>query len=134
MSADVSDLKEADLEWIDAGCSEAMAGWGDELDVPIDTGYLASTQQENVLVAGWEWLGELAFLADYASYTDEGSEPHEIYGSPYLAFELDGDLVILLADRSPVHHPGSPGTHWFTDVVTADAWAERVEANLGDLG
>jgi len=130
MSVDVSDLKAAVADWIDAGCAAAAAELGGQLDVPVKTGALLASQQVDTGGGGFEWSGSLAFTEDYASYTDTGSDPHRIEGNPLLAFEMDGDLVIVHS----VNHPGSPGTRWFEDGASDEMWAQAVEANLGDLG
>ncbi len=129
MGVDISDLLSETEAWVAAGAEAAADGWGDELAVPVDTGALQGSQQSGG-GGGFVWTGFLAFTADYASYTDEGSSPHEITGNPLLAFEMGGQTVVVHS----VQHPGTAGTGWFEDAVTDDEWASRIEERIGDLG
>ena len=65
----------------------------------------------------------IAYTAEHASYTDEGTVPHEIRGNPLLAFEWEGQLVIVHS----VQHPGTAGTHWWADVVNDASLARALE-------
>lgn len=69
---------------------------------------------------GDKLTAQITVDVDYAEFTDEGTDPHPIYGRPWLAFEVDGETVILNAERTPVMHPGTEGTHWWTDSL--DEW------------
>ncbi len=130
MGVDISDLLSETMDWVDAGAEAAATGWGDELDVPVKTGALKASQEVETGGGGWVWSGGLAFTEDYASYTDTGAGAHRIDGNPLLAFDWNGQHVVVHS----VNHPGTAGTDWFTDAVTDDTWAQRVEDNLGDLG
>lgn len=66
---------------------------------------------------------EIAYLADHASYTDEGTDPHRIEGNPLLAFEVDGELVIVRF----VDHPGTDGTRWWSDTMTDENWQNALD-------
>lgn len=65
--------------------------------------------------------------AEYSSFVDEGTDPHEIRGNPYLAFfwPKTGKFEVF---RS-VEHPGTPRTGWWTDTLAR--WGEFVAAALG---
>lgn len=55
--------------------------------------------------------GEIRCDADYAEWTDKGSDPHIIQGNPLLAFyweKVGRDMVLPF-----VNHPGTRGTQWF---------------------
>lgn len=78
--------------------------------------------------------GEIFCTAEYAEWTDAGSEPHQIPGQPWLAFfweKANADVVFSTRDgHEPayVNHPGSPGTRWFTGgVADGEPMASRWE-------
>jgi hypothetical protein len=62
----------------------------------------------------------VGFTAEYASYVDEGTGPHEIQGNPLLVFywQAAGKVVFL---RS-VQHPGTAATDWFTNGTSPEIW------------
>lgn len=66
---------------------------------------------------------EIAYLAEHASYTDEGTDPHRIHGNPLLAFDIGGETVIV----HYVDHPGTDGTRWWTDTMTDASWQDALE-------
>lgn len=65
----------------------------------------------------------ISYLAEHASFTDEGTDPHRIEGNPLLAFEIDGTTVIVHF----VDHPGTEGTHWWTDIMSDANWADVLD-------
>lgn len=67
---------------------------------------------------------EIVYPPEYASYTDEGTDAHEIRGRPLLAFPWDGTLVVVHS----VQHPGTQGTHWWSDVMNDDGYDNALNA------
>lgn len=64
------------------------------------------------------------YPVEYASFTDEGTQPHVIEGNPLLAFETgDGELVIV---RS-VFHPGTERTGWYSDLMTDENYQQALD-------
>lgn len=56
--------------------------------------------------------------AEYSSFVDEGTEAHQIYGRPFLSWKgADGTRVIIRANVTPVEHPGTARTGWWSDTV-----------------
>lgn len=66
---------------------------------------------------------EIAYEADHASYTDEGTPPHKIEGNPLLAFHWNGQLVIVHS----VNHPGTAGTRWWTNTFSDSIWGQALQ-------
>ena len=60
---------------------------------------------------------DIGYDAEHAVFTDEGTVAHPIYGNPYLSWEGDGMRVVVIADRTPVQHPGTPRQGWWSDVI-----------------
>ena len=96
--------------------------------VPEDTGRLRFSQQVIHRGPGRSTIVYDARPEDggesYASFTDEGTEPHEIRGNPLLAFVWDGQLVIVHS----VQHPGTTGTQWWSDRVDDRGWDEALNS------
>lgn len=68
--------------------------------------------------------GEVIVDAEHGVYLEEGTDPHEITGNPLLAFEMDGELVIVHS----VQHPGSRvHVGWFTNVAEEDGWQRALD-------
>src|SRR5678815_3312762 len=68
------------------------------------------------------FTARLGYTAEHASFTDEGTPPHLIEGNPLLAFEWEGQLVIV---RS-VMHPGTEGTRWWSDTMEDRRYEEAL--------
>lgn len=66
---------------------------------------------------------------EHASFTNEGTDPHQIFGRPWLAWDGPDGRVILNASQTPVNHPGTTGTHWWDDTV--DEWPEIIAEAAG---
>lgn len=115
-------------EWAERVHERAVEEHAAELDrvAPERTGEMRRGQEIRHLGG---LRSEITYPAEYASFTDEGSEPHEIHGNPLLAFEWEGQLVIV---RS-VHHPGTRGTRWWSDLMTDEQWATSLEAAARDV-
>lgn len=79
----------------------------------------------------------IGYDAEHASYTDEGTEPHEIHGRPWLVFfsERAGRTIFLNDDRGQfVHHPGTARQGWWTDNVTDESWDVAVQEQVDTGG
>jgi hypothetical protein len=66
--------------------------------------------------------------AEHASFTDTGTRPHRIEGSPLLAFEWPKAGPGLFVFPS-VEHPGTTGTGWFTEQMP-ERWRSALEGSL----
>jgi hypothetical protein len=97
-------------------------------DAPVgETGALRESVKVSPFDAGDVMGCEAEVGVDYAEYVDEGTRPHPIYGNPWLAFEVGGQKVILRADRTPVQHPGTQPTRFFSDNTNDQAWHDFLE-------
>lgn len=127
MSADFSELRSALEDWAEEVHRAAFDEFADESvdQAPVGSGdregVALRDSQERVRFDGL--TAELAFTAEHASWTDEGTAPHRIDGNPLLAFEVDGETVIVRF----VDHPGTDGTQWWTNFVTDTNWAAYVQ-------
>lgn len=144
MATDVSQLKEAIADWVNRGGDEAALLLQNDVDtvVPVGSGddphpgMLRDSKEtlevSRVDAGGGEWRDQLAYTAEYASYTDTGSDPHQIDGNPLLAFNWPkvGKFMILHS----VQHPGTAGTRWWSDHVTEDNWGVMVGEALDSVG
>ena len=119
--ADVSQL----IAQLEASAADAFAEAQDALiDVlvaaaPRKTGVLQESFRATIGSSGTVITGTLVNNADYASYVDEGTRPHEIQGNPLLAFEAFGMTVIVHS----VQHPGTDPDPFWTDNMTDDQWS-----------
>lgn len=130
MAVDGSDLVAAVREWAERVHAAAVEEIAAELDVRVPRGPHGDTDRgEPALADSVEVLRvddlttQIAYTAEHASYTDEGTSPHEIRGNPLLAFEWQGQLVIVHS----VQHPGTEGTRWWSDVMTDERWSEALQ-------
>ena len=70
----------------------------------------------------------IAYLAEHASFTDEGTAPHRIDGNPLLSFYwADGPNGPGTYVFRFVNHPGTEGTHWWTGTMTDDNWQNALD-------
>jgi len=130
--ADTSGLEAGVREWAARVAEQAIVDLSVTLQeaAPVRTGELrGSVEVDGPHDTGGEAVGSVGFAADHASYTDEGTEPHEIVGNPLLAFEWNGTTVIVHS----VQHPGTEGTHWWTDNATDDEWERACERAAGGV-
>lgn len=73
-------------------------------------------------------VGRVIFDSEYASFTDVGADPHEIWPSRAKALRFnwpdgpDGDRIYYFGH---VNHPGQAGTNWFS--TTTEQWSEIVQ-------
>ncbi len=142
MAVDTTALKSAIADWVNRGCEQGLAMLRDDINAPIGTaddphqGMLRDSEQvlpiSTVDVDGGEWRSSLAYTAAYASFTDEGSDPHTIEGNPLLAFNWPkvGKVMILHS----VQHPGTQGTRWWSNSVNPDHWAEILQEAFDAIG
>jgi hypothetical protein len=98
---------------------------------PRDTGALADSWEVATQGGNDGAISTLKFTADYASYLDEGTGPHEIVGNPLLAFDWGGTTVIVHS----VQHPGSTkNVDWFSGpALDESAWALAVQEVLSGV-
>lgn len=83
-----------------------------------------------VVDEGDSFSSTITVAKEYASFTDEGTDAHEIHGQPWLVFEGNDGLVFLNDNHGNfVNHPGTQGTNWWSD--TMDEWPEIIEAAGG---
>ncbi len=122
MSLDVSDMLSAVSDWAEEVHGDAVGVIQRNLDDvrPYRDGELAASE---TLADFGRLHTEIAYTAEHASYTDEGTSPHKIEGNPLLAFDWDGDFVIVHS----VNHPGTQGTRWFSDTMTDSTWGDALE-------
>lgn len=120
--AEITGLLTAVRAWSEDVVELAARKMGELLDevVPIDTGELRDSQVIEQ-TGDNEW--QVVYEAEHATFTDEGTAPHTIEGNPLLAFEWEGELVIVHS----VEHPGTTGTFWFTDTFTDENWSRCLE-------
>jgi hypothetical protein len=148
VSVDVSDLK----SFIEERTMLAGDNAGDQIRSTVEaaepqskTGELASSEEYQVVAHGPElWQASFAFTSDHASYTDTGSEPHEIPAPLSFFYEAIGEQVnmgteiVKVGDqfyktKGYVAHPGSPGTRWFSDNTDEASWMLAVEEALDSV-
>lgn len=122
MSVDASDLRAAIEQWAGDVQEAATLDLVDELRhrVPVgETTRLGEPRLQDTEEVHLDGLhSEIAYRAYHASFTDEGTEPHPIIGNPLLAFRWHGQLVIVHS----VNHPGTTGTHWWSETMTVDGY------------
>jgi hypothetical protein len=128
--ADMTQLTAALLQQIPLVCDDAARLR--EADIaaaaPIDTGALSLSGVVTTEGSSDGAVSTIKFTEDYASYQDEGTGPHDIFGNPYLAFQVGGQTVIV----HHVSHPGSTKNKgWFTDRAGDESlWALACQAAL----
>lgn len=130
MATDASDLRASIEQWAQDVHRQAVEEMLAELDVKVprgphgdtDRGEPALADSVEVLEIG-SMTTQVAYTAEHATFTDEGTAPHEIRGNPLLAFEWEGQLVIVHS----VQHPGTTGTRWWSDTMTDERWAEALQ-------
>lgn len=84
---------------------------------PFDTGELVDSAYGPFFD---DLTATLGFSAPQAEYTDQGTEPHEIYPSNAKALQFywpNGPNGPGLYTFDHVNHPGQDGTGWFTESV-----------------
>lgn len=83
------------------------------------------------LITNWQTASAPRFSfmvsspAEYSSYVEEGTSPHDIFGNPYLAWEGGNGIVIINASKTPVHHPGTRAEPFFNPAV--ESWADKLQ-------
>lgn len=98
--------------------------------VPRDSGTLADSQEIRVFVNGPKVSAKIGYSAPHAKFTDEGGDPHPIVAKnvSFLLFEGTNERAGTTVLVPSVNHPGSEGTKWYSDNVTASAWSVAIEA------
>lgn len=136
-TADTSDLRASLLEWANRGAGQALVNLGQSVrdKAPYGAGenaridgapHLVDTLETIVTSEGETWTGEIAFTAEHASYVNDGTSPHQIVGNPLLAFQWEGQTVIVHS----VNHPGTTANPFFSDGVTEETWANELDQAL----
>lgn len=127
MAADASDLIAALEEWAAIVHEKAVEEMAADLDAKVPHGEgdgVGPSLADSVEILRIDTLTtEIAYTAEHATFTDEGTAPHEIHGNPLLAFEWNGQLVIVHS----VQHPGTTGTRWWSDTMTDERWSEALQ-------
>lgn len=130
MATDASDLRESIEQWAQDVHRQAVDEILAELDANVPRGPHGDTDRGGPALADSVEVLEIAsmttqvaYTAEHATFTDEGTGPHEIRGNPLLAFEWEGQLVIVHS----VQHPGTEGTRWWSDTMTDERWAEALQ-------
>lgn len=132
----INGLREIVEEYASAVVREAAEALLDAAEeaAPEDSGDLkASRRGPEYADTGTSRITALIFFdAEYATYTDEGTEPHQIRAKNYefLRFQWENGPDTM---RSPdgffyfkeVNHPGTTGTKWFTETV--EKWMDFVQ-------
>lgn len=136
--ADVTALRDSVERWANAAAGQALDTLAQTVrdKAPYGAGenerggpHLVDTLETTITSEGEQWAGEIAFTADHASFVDEGTSPHVIEGNPLLAFEWEGQTVIVHS----VQHPGTQANPFFSEGVTDDTWAEALEQALDSI-
>jgi hypothetical protein len=102
------------------------------VDVPVMSGRL---QREGEFVdlgtSGEVWAGRVEFPTEYASFSEEGTQPHRIDGNPLLAFYWPkaGRVVVV----RHVNHPGTRAQKWFAGGTTDSRWQTACETAAGAI-
>ncbi len=98
---------------------------GDTYTPPRTGPHLRDTEEvviENYGGVG-EWRTQLAYTADYASYTDTGSDAHPVDAAEGGRLVFYWPKVGKVVFAKHVEIPAQPGTRWWSDRVSIDAWA-----------
>lgn len=126
MAADVSQLIQAVTLAAVPLCDEAATIRANEISAtaPRDTGTLADTWEVSTQGTNDGAVSTLTFSTEYASYQDD--PPEEITGNPLLAFEWNGQLVIVHSVK-----PSQVNRGWFTNPSEDEnSWAAAVQTAL----
>lgn len=126
--ANTASLQRDVQRWAEECFEEAVLEMAAELDRVVPVGQttrlgrpaLRDTQQ--VTVAGTQ--AKIRYTAEHASFTDEGTVAHPIRGNPLLAFDWNGERVIVHS----VNHPGTQGTRWWSDTMTDLGFQEALDS------
>jgi hypothetical protein len=133
MAADVLGLTQAIIAAAPSICDAAAMLRVETIaaTAPRDTGALAESGEVATQASNDGAVSTIKFTADYASYLDEGTGPHEIVGNPLLAFDWGGTTVIVHS----VQHPGSTkNVDWFSGpALDESAWALAVQEVLSGV-
>jgi len=81
---------------------------------------------------------KVAFVIDYIPgplgvplniFLEFGTQPHDIFGNPYIAFPIPGGFHIGIHDIKPIKHPGFIGYNILSSLKNwgfVDKWAENL--------
>lgn len=129
--ADTSGLERSIQNWAKLVHHQTVLSLADELTqtVPVRTGFLRDSQE---VVQRDDETWEIRYPVEYASWLDEGTDPHPIEGNPLLAFfwEAIGEFVIV----PHVDHPGTEATEWWSSVMSEENYADVLNEVAQDFG
>lgn len=115
MATDLSQITTALIDACPAIVEDAANAMGRDvqLSAPVgETGDLSRDWEVQTSADSSGASATLTFTTEYASYQEEGTGPHQIDGNPLLAFNWNGQTVIVHS----VHHPGSTkNVGWFSN-------------------
>lgn len=135
---DVSELHDSVLEWANRAAGQALDGLRDyvrtghfpfgvydaeDQSAPGVGEHIGDSEEAAVDSEGELWQGHLAYLAEHASYQNEGSGP--IQGNPWLYFYWGGHLIRVESTSGY-----DVWTGWFTDYTTEADWERELDAAL----
>lgn len=102
----------------------------EDYGMPERTGALRQSRHLEYSDDGRTFTCDFGYDAEYASYMDEGTRPHEIRGNPLLAFDWPaaGRFMVLPI----VHHPGTIAYDFFGKRLP-DAWPDALEVAAGKV-
>lgn len=126
MAVDTASLTAALSDWGERVFVEAAGDMRDLLVEAAPEGETGELKASIVAVIGSTGLvntGSIETDAPQAAFTNDGTRPHPIVGSPLLAFSIGGETVIVHS----VAHPGNAATHWWDNTATEAAWLEALE-------
>ena len=120
VTVDASDLRRGLDDWTIEVHDRAAENLIDRVyeRIPIATGRLRGSGQRTLGTR----TASIEFTAEHASFTDEGTDDHEVTGNPLLAFFWQGALVIVHS----VFVSGVTEQGWFSDVMTDDNYQQEL--------
>ena len=126
MSVDTTALSLAIIDAAVPICDEAATIRANEIsrNAPRDSGDMADTWEVATQGNGDGASSTLTFSTFYASFQDD--PPSQIFGNPLLAFEWNGQTVIVHSVK-----PSQVNRGWFTNPSEDEAsWAAACQAAL----
>ena len=123
MSVDSSDLRREVDRYAGRIVRATASQLGDDLDQVVPSGrsdYLGRPRRgprlrdsRRINVSGKK--ATIRYTANHASFTDEGTAPHRIFGNPLLVFYWPKVGKIMYLPR--VNHPGTAPQRWWTRTM-----------------
>lgn len=101
-----------------------------DVRAPYLTGELVGSKEVTEGGGSPIFSATIAYPVIQAATTDTGAKAHDIFGDPYLSFNVGGKQIVINTDVSgPVNHPGNTGSRWFSDGVEP-AYLAQIERQL----